>query len=245
MGELADGDVVDAGLADAAGDLEREPAARFEHDAGRPFVAEATAAGISSMAKLSSITTSAPASRASASASIESTSISTGNVAANDATAANASATPPAAITWLSLTRAASDRPIRWLAPPPIRTAYFSSARSPGIVLRVSRTIAAVPARASAHRRVSVATPERWQSRLSADRSAVSNRRVGAVTRATSVPGDDPLPVVDEIVEVGCGRAADRLDHGGSHRQAGDDTVTARRRTSPRCAGSPAPSPPR
>ena len=41
-------------------------------------------------------------------------------------------ATPPAATTWLSLTRAASHRPIRWLTPPPQRTAYFSSARRPG-----------------------------------------------------------------------------------------------------------------
>ena len=32
VGELADGDVVDAGLADLAGDLEGEPAARLEHD---------------------------------------------------------------------------------------------------------------------------------------------------------------------------------------------------------------------
>ena len=78
---------------------------------------------------------------------------------------------------------------MRWLAPPPIRTAYFSRARSPGVVLRVSRTIAPVPASASAQRRVSVATPERWHSRFSADRSAVSISRVGAVTRARSVPG--------------------------------------------------------
>ena len=28
----------------------------------------------------------------------------------------------------------------RWLVPPPARTAYFSSSRSPGVVLRVSST---------------------------------------------------------------------------------------------------------
>ena len=33
---------------------------------------------------------------------------------------------------------------------------------------------------------VSVATPDRWQSRFSAERSAVSNNRVGASTRAIS-----------------------------------------------------------
>ena len=38
------------------------------------------------------------------------------------------------------MTRTASDRLPRWLCPPPARTAAFSSARSPGVVLRVSRT---------------------------------------------------------------------------------------------------------
>src|SRR5437763_3263481 len=33
----------------------------------------------------------------------------------------------------------ASDSDIRWFSPPPQRTAYFCSARSPGRVLRVSR----------------------------------------------------------------------------------------------------------
>ena len=32
-----------------------------------------------------------------------------------------------------------SNSPTRWLVPPPIRTAYFSSSRQPGVVLRVSR----------------------------------------------------------------------------------------------------------
>ena len=41
---------------------------------------------------------------------------------------------------WLSLTSTASDRLPRWLWPPPARTAAFSSARSPGVVLRVSST---------------------------------------------------------------------------------------------------------
>ena len=63
--------------------------------------------------------------------------------------------TPPAATTWLSLTSAASDSDIRWLTPPPQRTAYFSSARRPGVVLRVSRTAAPVPSTASTQRRVS------------------------------------------------------------------------------------------
>ncbi len=50
---------------------------------------------------------------------------------------------------WFSLTRIASSRPARWLAPPPQRTAYFSSARRPGVVLRVSRMVAPVPSTAA------------------------------------------------------------------------------------------------
>ena len=60
-----------------------------------------------------------------------------------------AAPTPPAAATWLSLIRIASSRPKRWLTPPPQRTAYFSSARKPGVVLRVSVITAPVPATAS------------------------------------------------------------------------------------------------
>ena len=41
---------------------------------------------------------------------------------------------------WLSLTSTASDRLPRWLWPPPARTAAFSRARRPGVVLRVSST---------------------------------------------------------------------------------------------------------
>ena len=44
---------------------------------------------------------------------------------------------------WLSLTSTASERLERWLTPPPAWTAAFSSARSPGVVLRVSSTCTA------------------------------------------------------------------------------------------------------
>ena len=52
---------------------------------------------------------------------------------------------------WFSLIRTASYRPARWLWAPPALTAAFSSARSPGVVLRVSSTFAGVPS-SSAHR---------------------------------------------------------------------------------------------
>ncbi|MEZ5248664.1 MAG: hypothetical protein R2713_05410 [Ilumatobacteraceae bacterium] len=58
----------------------------------------------------------------------------------------------------------------------------------------MSRTTAEVPVSASAHRRVSVATPLMWHSRLRAVRSAVSSSRVGASTRATTVPACTRAP---------------------------------------------------
>ena len=61
---------------------------------------------------------------------------------------ATASPTPPAIAAWFSLMRIASKSPTRWLVPPPATTAAFSSSRSPGVVLRVSRTRARVPATA-------------------------------------------------------------------------------------------------
>ncbi len=50
-----------------------------------------------------------------------------------------------ASATWLSLISTASNKPVRWLCPPPRRTAYFSNLRQPGVVLRVSYSRALVP----------------------------------------------------------------------------------------------------
>ena len=108
-----------------------------------------------------------------------STSISTGSCPAAARTSSKALVTEPAAAMWLSLISAASDSDIRWLTPPPQRTAYFSSARSPGRVLRVSRMLAPEPRMVSVQIRVRVATPDRWVSRFSAVRSAVSRSRTG------------------------------------------------------------------
>ena len=62
------------------------------------------------------------------------------------ARASTAASTPPARRMWLSLIRIASKSPTRWLVAPPARTAYFSSARSVGVVLRVSRMVMRPPA---------------------------------------------------------------------------------------------------
>src|SRR6185437_4987276 len=52
-----------------------------------------------------------------------------------------------------------SERSSRWFWPPPQRTAYFSIARRPGTVLRVSRIRDFVPETASTYCRVTVAMP--------------------------------------------------------------------------------------
>src|SRR6266446_3067627 len=93
----------------------------------------------------------------------------------------------PATAMWLSLINMASSSPKRWLKPPPQRTAYFSSARRPGVVLRVQQMRARVPATRRTNSCVAVATPERRPSRLSAVRSAPSMARAGPVTVISSV----------------------------------------------------------
>ena len=89
---------------------------------------------------LSSSSRAAPASRAARTSSRSAHSTSTGTPAGASRRARSvASPTPPARRAWFSLTSTASNRPRRWLCPPPASTACFSSARSPGVVLRVSR----------------------------------------------------------------------------------------------------------
>ena len=70
-------------------------------------------------------------------------------------------------------------------------TAAFSSARSPGVVLRVSRMRTPVPSIAATKRAVSVATPDRWPSRLRAVRSPASRARAGPKTRAAIMDFQD------------------------------------------------------
>ena len=162
----------------------------------RPPVSAASATQLRSSARfmLSSRISSAPASIASRHCATVSTSISTGRSPAAARTSSKASVTEPAAAMWLSLINAASDSDIRWLTPPPQRTAYFSSARSPGSVLRVSRIAAPEPRMVSVQIRVRVATPDRWVSRFSAVRSAVSRSRTGPAALSSTSPGRTMAP---------------------------------------------------
>jgi len=80
------------------------------------------------------------------------------------------------------------------LKPPPQRTAYFSSARSPGVVLRVQQMRVCVPATRRTNSCVAVATPERRPSRLSATRSAESTARAGPSTVISAVLAAARMP---------------------------------------------------
>ena len=155
-----------------------------------------TASAISSSLMLSSRIRSGGSGRASRSSSWSSvvTSTSTGSPGCRPRMASSAGSTPPAAMTWLSLTIAMSWRLERWLTPPPQRTAYFCSARRPGSVLRVSSTRVGDPSSASTQREVAVAMPERWHARLRAVRSATSIRWVSPSTRITTSPFSTRVP---------------------------------------------------
>ncbi len=79
----------------------------------------------------------------------------------------------PAALMWLSLSMIISYKPKRWLTPPPIRTASFSSNLKLGVVLRVSSTLQPVPATASAYCRDTVAVADKVCNKFNAVRSPV------------------------------------------------------------------------
>ena len=128
-----------------------------------------------------------PAPRRSSSRERHSTSSGTSGIARR-APARTAAPTPPAMKAWFSLIRIWSQSPMRWLTPPPARTAAFSSSRRPGVVLRVSRIRAPVPSTARAKSAVCVATPLRRCSRFSAVRSAASSARASPSTRSTGPP---------------------------------------------------------
>src|SRR5829696_1847172 len=147
-----------------------------------------TASAIAPSSMLSSSSRSQPRSRASATWSRVSNSTSRGRPGPAALAASTARRRLPAARMWLSLTSRASYRPMRWLAPPPQRTAYFSRWRSPGVVLRVSRTTTPVPATASTKAAVRVATPDRCPRKLSIVRSAASSTLAGPANRPSTAP---------------------------------------------------------
>ena len=143
-------------------------------------------------------------------------------------TASIAAPTDPAAATWLSLISAASPRLIRWLTPPPQRTAYFSSARRPGSVLRVSRIRAPVPATASTQARVRGGDPGQVGQQV--QRGALGGEDAGgrAGEHQRGRPGHEVAAVGD---------AADRQDSG--RRPARVSNTAERDRTAGEHPGAP------
>ena len=89
----------------------------------------------------------------------------------------------------MSLIRIPDARSARWFDPPPARTAYFSSARSPGVVLRVSVMRSLAPSVAATYAWVTVAIPDRCCRKFSAVRSPASSAAAGPRIVATTSPG--------------------------------------------------------
>ena len=118
----------------------------------------------------------------------------------------------PPAPTWFSLIRIASKSPTRWLTPPPAATAAFSSRRSPGVVLRVSR-IARAACRATASHVARGQRRDAGQAREEVQRRALGGqqrraprpRRAAPARRSRHSPsGAEPLEA-----RVGVERAED------------------------------------
>ena len=109
---------------------------------------------------------------------------------------------------WFSLIRIASYSPARWFVAPPAATAAFSSARSPGVVLRVSSTRAPVPCTSRAARADSVATPDRCARKFSAVRSPVNSARARAEIDSTGPPCSRHTPSVTSRSKLASGSSA-------------------------------------
>mmetsp|Transcript_11618 Transcript_11618/g.35829 ORF Transcript_11618/g.35829 Transcript_11618/m.35829 type:complete len:246 (-) Transcript_11618:411-1148(-) len=156
---------------------------------GNCFLSSAAATFKSAGAMLSSMTMSAPAPAAStpSAKSRASTSILAVNPAAVLAVS-TAFAMEPRCQTWLSLSMTICDRSRRCVAAPPTSSAYFSTMRKPGVVLRVPATWPCQPAAraTSTAARAAVATPDARDSAFSAVRSPKRSFRAGPDTVATA-----------------------------------------------------------
>ena len=142
---------------------------------------------------------------------------------------------------------------MRWLRPPPAATACFSSARRPGVVLRVSSTSTPVP-RSSVHARaVAVAMPDRCCEEVERDPLAGQQRAGIALELERPSAGRllEPLALRPR------GRSARPAGRGGGRRpprrrgrrprrapsaRSGARAARARRRRPPRWSGRAAPT---
>ena len=101
---------------------------------------------------------------------------------------------PPEKSTWLSFKRIISNKPIRWLHPPPIFTAIFSRIRIPGVVLRVSSTRVLVPSSFFTYLLVMVAIPLMRCMIFSIKRSVCNNDWILPSTIMATSPGFTQVP---------------------------------------------------
>src|SRR4029453_7359787 len=110
--------------------------------------------------------------------------------------------------------------------------AYFSSARRPGVVLRVQATRVDRPCSRATTSRVAVGMPLSRPRTLSAVRSPVSSARARALTRATVSPAFASLPSGLQISarlpgagggDGGAGRGEGGGESGGAARLPGHD----------------------
>ena len=117
--------------------------------------------------------------------------------------------------------------------PPPQRTAYFSSERRPGVVLRVSAMRVVVPATASTTARVLVAMPLRWPRMLRQVRSPVRIARLEPSSVASVAPAATRSPSADVARDGDV--AVEELEHVEADVEAGDGA--AARATMRPCGG--------
>src|SRR5256885_7626148 len=134
-----------------------------------------------------------PAARARSSCASFSTSTTTGSPD-GAARSARARSPDPSNVQWLSFQSTAPASEWRFSTPPPTVTAYVSSARRPGVVLRVCVIRERVPSTASTTRRVTVAMPDRRCRKLRATRSPESNVAARAPARASTAPAVTHAP---------------------------------------------------
>ena len=128
---------------------------------------------------------------------------------------------------WLSLIRIASSRPKRWLKPPPQRTAYFSSARRPGVVLRVQQMRSLVCRRRGGQNRRSRRDAGEPAEEIQRHALAGQHGAGRARDRQQRHAGGDARAVA--VVGRGCRRPATSLRKRRSReRQAGDHAGLAR-----------------
>jgi hypothetical protein len=122
---------------------------------------------------------------------------------------------------------------MRWFAPPPARTAYFSSFRQPGVVLRVSRIWPSVPAHRGhvpARERGDAGEPLQEVERDALGREQPA-RVAGDEEHRRARPDLPPRPRTSTRIEIFGIELAERLER---ERHAGHDARARARRWSAR-----------